>query len=187
MSPDHLLSLGQYFQASIVVRGTVSVRAATDRTDVYTLDWKLTALHTGNGREIGEVVRSFETEPGPFQAVTQRKIQDVLPAVCSDLSSQLVEAWKSGTFGASLLKLTLHGDLDYPQMTQFKKFIAEQVKEIKTLRERLMGPGQLEFELDSSVSSEQLAQILKNKSFQNFRLILESQSSDGIVFKTQRM
>ncbi len=187
MSPDHLLSLGQYFQASIIIRGTFTVKATADRSDVYNLDWKLTALHTGNGREIGEVVRSFETEAGPFQAVTQRKIQDVLPAVCSDLTSQLVEAWKSGTFGAALLKLTVRGDLDYPQVTQFKKFITDQVKEIKTLRERLMAPGQVEFELDSSVSSEQLAQILKDKSFQNFHLTLESQSADGIVLKAQRM
>jgi hypothetical protein len=182
---EDFLSIGEFFQAPIVVRGSVLITPVKERSQTFRLDFKLSALHSGNGRVIGEVVRNFETESGPQAAVVNRKVQSVLPAVCGDLSAQLVEAWKSGTFGATLLKLTLLGEVDYPQVVQFKKVVAEQVKEIKVLRERLFAPGQTVFELDSAVGPDALAPLLTSKNFQLFRLALDSKTADGIVLRLQ--
>ena len=187
LASDDYLQVGELFQAAIVVRGSVSLSAVRDRSQVYRLEWKLSAIHSGNGRVIGEVVRSFDTDSGPEAVVVARKVQEVLPSVCADLSAQVVEAWRSGTFGATLLKLTLRGDIDYPLLTQFKKTVSDQVKEIKVLKERLFGPGQVVFELDSSVGPEQLAQVLESRSFQTFRIQLESKGPEGLIFKLRHL
>lgn len=186
MPGDEFLAMGELFQASIIVRGQVAISANRNASEVFRLDWKLTALHSGNGRIIGEVVRSFDTDPGPIHLVVLRKTQDVVQTMSGDLAAQVVEAWRSGTFGATLLKVTLNGEMDYPQVANFKKTVTEQIKEIKSIRERLIGPGQHVFELDSSVSPDQLAQLFESRSYQGFRLQLEQKASDGVTLRVRR-
>lgn len=182
-STDDLLLLSDYFKANVITKGQVTLSPDRTRSDVYLVEVKLAAMHSSNGRIIGEVIRSYVSEPGPFQAVVKAKIEEVSGKVAADLASQILDAWKSGTFGATLIGLSVVGDLNYQQMALFKKTLLEQVKDVKNLKERLFEPGKVRYDMDSATSSEQLSQIIKQKSFSKFSVQVVRADSSGVELK----
>ena len=61
---DYLL-MAEFYKSQIVIRGDIIFKAS-ERSQTFDIDIKLVALHSGNGRIIGEVIRSYETEAGSF-------------------------------------------------------------------------------------------------------------------------
>ncbi len=183
---EDLLFLGEYYQSQIVIRGDIVFKPA-ESSQSFVVEIKLVALHSGNGRVVGEVIRSFETDLGGFQKVVADKLAQVSEQVAQDLAVQLHDAWKSGTFGASLISLAVIGDLDFQQLNQFKKLLLTQVKDVKTLKERFFAPGRVTFELDSSVNPRQLADVIKAKSFPRFKLDVSEVRADGLDIKVNSL
>ncbi|MCB0357727.1 MAG: hypothetical protein KDD40_11995, partial [Bdellovibrionales bacterium] len=66
---EDLLFLSQQFLAPIIVRGDYKINQMSNFDNRYIVNVKLEALQASNGRVIGEVIRSYETEAGPFQIV----------------------------------------------------------------------------------------------------------------------
>lgn len=180
---EDLLLFSEFYKAQVVARGQLIIAPERTRAEVYKIDVRISALHASNGRVIGEVIRTYNTEPGPFQQVVKAKLDETLEKMAGDLASQILEAWKSGTFGASLLNVAVSGDLNFQQMSQFKKLLLEQVKDLKTLKERLFEPGRVVFETDSAVNSEQLAASIKQKSFPRFQVAISKVDSGGVELK----
>lgn len=177
---EDIMFIGEWMKAAIVIRGHVRLSAAEKMSDTYKVDIKLEALHSSNGRVIGEVIRSYETETGPFQIVTQKKMSEVSEQISKDLAVQLFDAWKRGTLGAALLRLTLRGSLNYQQLEQFKKTIISQVRDIKSLRERMFEPSSITFEVDASSSAKQLAEEITRQKFARFKVEVSNVKSDGL-------
>ncbi len=169
--------------AQMVIRGQMVIDRSKTRSDAFRLDWKLTALQAGNGRVIGEVIRSYETESGNFNHVVAKKVGEVTEKMAADLSTQLSEAWKSGTFGSNLIRLSVRGPLDYMQLQTLKKSIQEQVKEVRTLKERLFEPGQIVFEVDATTNSQGLMQAFQGKKFAQFKVEVQDLASEGLLLK----
>ncbi len=184
---DAYLQMAEYFQASIVIRGELNIEENKDKPKSFRLEFKLTALHSANGRVIGEVVRSFETDSGLENVVVLKKLNEVSASVASDLSAQLSEAWRSGSFGATLIKLTLKGNLDYSQIVNFKKTVNDSLKQVRVLKERGFGPGEAVFEIDSSSPIDQLAKDLEQKTYGNFKLLIQTKTSDSLIFNIKRL
>jgi hypothetical protein len=179
---EDFLFLGEFYQGQIVIKGEIIFKPG-ESSQSFGIDVKLMALHSGNGRIVGEVIRSYDTEMGSFQKVISEKLASVSDQVAEDLAVQLHDAWKSGTFGASLITLSLVGDLNYQQLSQLKKLILTQVKDVKTLKERFFAPGRVSFEVDSSVNPRQLAEAFKAKSFPRFQLQVGEVRNDGLDLK----
>jgi hypothetical protein len=177
------LFLGEFFKSSMVVRGEVIARLKPLSDNIYLVDVRLEALHSTNGRVLGEVVRSFETSPGAMRSVVQKKFQEVGERVAADMAVQLSEAWKKGTFGASLLKLTVKGDLSPKEMENFKRSVLLKVRDIKSLRERLLTADSTTFEIDSSSNPHQLAQAFKTTPLAPFIVQVGEVRADGIDIK----
>lgn len=182
-STEDLLLLTEFYRAQVVARGQVVIAPQRTRSDVYRIEMRLAALHATNGRVIGEVIRAYDSEPGPFNQVVKAKLDEVLEKLASDLSSQILDAWKSGTFGAALLSLAVNGDLNYQQSAQFKKLLQEQVKDIKTLKERLFEPGRVVYEMDSAATSDQLAALLRQRSFPRFQVNVSNVRPEGVELR----
>lgn len=182
---DEMQLLCEYFQAQVIAKGQVIVSSERTRADVYKIEVKVVALHASNGRVIGEVIRTYNTEPGPFQQVVRAKLDEALDKLSSDLAMQILEAWKSGTFGASLLRVAVRGGLSYSQLFQFKKLLLEQVRDLKTLKERMFEPGQVIFETDSSASPDGLAASIRGKTFPRFQVTVSNVSSSGIDLRVE--
>lgn len=182
-STEDLLLLSEFYRAQVVVRGQVAVSPQRTRSDVYRMDLRLAALHATNGRVIGEVIRAYDSEPGPFNQVVKTKLDEVLEKLAGDLSAQILEAWKSGTFGAALLNLAVTGDLNYQQLSQFKRLLLDQVKDLKTLKERLFEPGRVVFETDSSANADQLGALIRQRTFPRFQVQVTNVRPEGVELK----
>ncbi len=180
---EDLLQLSEFYRAQVVTKGQVIISSDRVRSDVFKIDVRLSALHASNGRVIGEVIRSYSTEPGPFQQVVKAKVDEVLDKLVGDLSIQILEAWKSGTFGAALLNVAVNGDLSYQQISQFKRLLLEQVKDLKTLKERRFEPGRVLFETDSSSGAVELADSIRGKNFPRFQVSVTNVESDSVELK----
>ncbi|MGE0764776.1 MAG: hypothetical protein AB7N80_15995 [Bdellovibrionales bacterium] len=180
---EDLLLLSEFYRAQVVARGQVIIAPERTRADVFKIEVRMSALHATNGRVIGEVIRTYNTEPGPFQQVVKAKLDETLEKLAGDLATQILEAWKSGTFGAALLNVAISGDLNYQQIAQFKKLLLGQVKDLKTLKERLFEPGRVTFETDSAANSEQLASSIRQKTFPRFQVSVSDVTSAGIELK----
>lgn len=179
------LFLGEYFKSSIVVRGNVTYRLKMDADNTYIIEVKLEALHAMNGRILAEVEREFQTDAGDFRTVVNRKFANVAGAISEDLGAQLSDAWKKGTFGASLMKLAVLSRVTPLQLEEFKKTVVLQIRDIKGLRERWVEARKTTYEIDSSVLPTQLAQAFRTASFQKYKVEVDDVSTEGITITVQ--
>jgi hypothetical protein len=179
------LFLGEFFKSSVVLRGQIVFRAKPGNDSIFLIDVHLEALHSANGRLMAEVVRTYETQSGNFQKVVWQKFHEISPHVAEDLSAQLTEAWKKGTFGASVVKLSVVGPLAPKDLEEFKKAIVLQVRDIKSLRERLIESHRTTFEIDSSALPQQLAQAIRAAKFARFKVQVEEVSNEGVTLKVE--
>ena len=170
MATEDALFVGDFFDSQIVVSGTLLFKKSQKRSEAFEVDVKLTARHTSNGRVVGEVIRTYQTEPGPMNRVINEKTREVFPRISRDLTIQLHDAWKSGTFGTTLIRLVVNGNLSFQRLKMFKEQFLNQVTGVKTLRERKFLPGQVVFEIDSDSSADQISQSIAKTSFKNFQV-----------------
>lgn len=182
---EDYLFVGEFFEAQIVTKGYIRYGKARSKPDAYQIDVKIVAIHSGNGRIVGEVVRTYETESGPFQTSVQRKANEVLDTVTQDLSIQIFDAWKRGTFGANLLRLTVNGRLNYLQMSELKKAMLEQVRDIRSLKERFFETNRVIFEVDASSGIRQIGSILEKQGLKPFRISVSKITSDSLEIDVQ--
>ena len=181
---DYLI-VGQLFASAIVIRGEYKITALSSFTDKYHLDVRLEALQSSNGRVIGEIIRQYETEMGPFQAVVNKKILEVNEVISKDLVAQILDAWQKGTFGSSLLQLTLRGDLQYKQMEALKAQLLDKVKSIRGLRARFFGPSEVTFEVDSSITATQLAETIRQQKFSPFKVEVDQVKANKLALNVK--
>lgn len=177
---EDIMSLGEFFKAQLVIGGQVELDNSRAISGGTRAQIKLTAFHTGTGRFVAEAARNYEIEPGNFNNNVNNKMNTAFTDLAKDLSSQVLEAWKKGTFGAELLKLTLNGHLNYRQLEALKSWMTQNVKEIKGLKERMFEPGKIIFAIDSSGTSQELASHLQSVPKDQFTLKVGQVSADHI-------
>lgn len=157
---EEMAALAENFSAQIVVRGLVSFEKNSKNSDGFGISVKLVAFQTSNGRVIGEVSRSVDSSPGKFEGIekTWRKLTDDL---ANDLVVQVQDAWQRGTFGATLLKLSVMGRVPYADAQRFKDTLTRDLTQIKSMRERFFSSEKTSFELDVSQGAQELANRLE--------------------------
>ncbi|OQW47535.1 MAG: hypothetical protein A4S09_15120 [Proteobacteria bacterium SG_bin7] len=180
---EDLFFLGEFFKSQIVVKGDIRFEQGSEGSEVSRIYVRMTAMHTGNGRVVAEVVRALDTEPGVFERTISNKLDTTLPDIANDLATQMHEAWQKGTFGTRLIKLTLRGPLDYYQVNKFKTQVEQKVGEIKSIRERLFEPSQVTFEVDSSVGIDGLVEKFKKSRFDGFNVELDGVSAEVVALR----
>ena len=135
---------------------------------------------------MAEVVRSFDTDPGDFRRVVRSKFIETSKKVSQDLASQLSEAWKSGTFGANLYRLTMKSKMRPKDIEDFKKTVVIRMREIKSMRERVLEAGKVTYEVDSSAVPQQLADAFKKRKFSQYKVEVDDVEPDGMTIEVSR-
>lgn len=176
-----LLFIGEFFKSSVVLKGDIVFRGKPNEEGTYLLDFRLRAMQTQNGRVMAEVMRVFETDNGNYKSVAVKKFKEVSQKVANDLSIQLSDAWKKGTFGANLLRLVVNSKMPPGEIEKFKRAVVLQVRDIKALRERVMETRRVTFEMDASAPSQQLAQSLRKAKFPQYKVEVEDVNRDSVV------
>lgn len=178
---EDFMNLGFLLGGSVVILGEVKIKEYKRVADSYKVDIELIAMHTGSGRIVGEVIRSYQTSMGPYKSVVKAKLTQEVAKFSKDLTAQLKEAWKKGIFDASLLKVAFVGKkLTYRQLEQLKKEMVA-FRFVKSMRERFFGPKQVVFELDSNLSVDGLAKKLAGKRVAGLKLSVGEIQNYGLT------
>lgn len=185
LNSEVLSQLTLAFSAQILLQGKVGLTKA-ERADAVAIEVRLTATQSLNGRILAEVARKFETESGVFESVVDRKLAQSLPAISADLSSQLLEAWKQGTINSQLYKLKILGRIDLLNQESLKEGFRSKVREIKSIKERLISSEEIVYEIDSSISPIEVAKKLNELELKNTTIILDRSSEQEVVYKIKR-
>jgi hypothetical protein len=175
------ISIAQILNGSVVVRGQMNLSNSIKFPNAFSIEVQLEALQTSNGRVIGEVIRSFETNSGNFHVVIGDKLKDIKSAITADLTSQIIEAWQKGTFGSSLIQLTVNGKLNYRQLDVFKESLKNGITEIRQIRERRLQSGSFTYEIDSSLQPKDLADLLIKKNFPRYKVEVTGINSNTLA------
>jgi hypothetical protein len=181
------LFISELFKSSVVAKGQIVFRAKPGSDSIFVIDVKIEALQSSNGRLMAEVVRTYETQAGAYQKVVSQKFREIAPRLSEDLSAQLSEAWKKGTFGASVVRLTVETSMSPRDLEEFKKAIVIQVRDIKGLRERVIESHRSTYEIDSSVLPQQLAQDIRAAKLTRFKVQVQQVSNEGVTLKVDAL
>lgn len=180
-SQADLAILGDYYKASMVMKGDVRLRENREVSGSYIGTVKLQVVQSATGRLIAEVTRQFATDTGSFDNVVRTKFNAELPDLAKDLSIQVLEAWQRGTINANLVKLTVRGPLNPKQLGEFKGALMKSVREVKGLKERLFERGQVVFEVDYGGDPSGLADRLKGLQMQAFDTKVAGAPDQGLA------
>lgn len=175
--------ISQKLGAQMLIDGELVFHKSQERSDAYSIDLRMTATQIVNSRVIAEVSRKFETDPGPFEQVVDRKLKEVLENASQDLASQVLEAWQKGALGASLYKLTIRGRLPLIQQEVFKEALKNKVREVKNVRERLISTDSITYEVDSALGPKELSQKASQIELTGAKVVIESASENEVIYK----
>jgi hypothetical protein len=184
-SSEETSSWAQAWNAQILLQGQVQLSKG-ERAESVAIDVRLSAVQVLNGRVVAEVARQFESDAGPFEMVADRKLKEVFDSMSSDLSAQLLEAWKQGTINSQLYRLKILGRLTLPAQEVFKDQIRNKVREIKSVRERLIEANQMVYEVDSSIPPTEIAKKLTELDIQGIQLAVDEASEKELVLKVKK-
>lgn len=176
------LYIGESFNAEVIIRGAIDVKNNAGIDDIFHLEVKLIAYQVNNGRVVGEVTRSYVTDPGPHDLVVSKKLLEVSDATASDLKVQILDSWQKGTFGAKAVELTFKGKLDYDTVQNLKEQLSK-VRSIHAVRERLFAPDSVTFEVDTANSSRALAKHFEQFAPTSLHFQLEEVDKQRITLK----
>jgi hypothetical protein len=173
--------LGEYYRASMILKGDVRFREARDAANTYIGSVKLQVVQSASGRMVAEVSREFTTDAGQFETVMRAKLNAELPDIAKDLAVQVLEAWQRGTINANLVRLAVRGTMNPKQLNEFKGALQRGVREMKGLKERSFERGQVVFEVDYAGDAASLAERLKTLQIPSFDTRLASSSEQGLT------
>lgn len=185
-SLDQVGQWAQAWNAQIAVQGHVNLSKSGTRAEAVEVDIRLAAVQILNDRVVAEVARKFETEPGAFEAVTGRKLKEMTQALATDLSAQLLEAWKQGEINSQHYRLRVLGRMSLPAQERFKESLRGRVHEIKSVRERVIGPDEIVYEIASSIGPREIAKKAQDLSVMGARFELGQASENELVYKIKK-
>lgn len=183
---EDLQALSEKLGAQIVVQGEIQLTSHRERSDAFAINMNLTALQVSNQRVIAEIVREFETDAGSFESVVDRRFKLAIQSACQDLAAQVLDAWQKGTIGASLYKVTVRGRLPAQLQESFKEQLKAKVREIKTVRERLISSDGIVFEVDSSVGPQEIAKKAALLEVGGLKLVVDSVDETGTQYRIEK-
>lgn len=158
-SPDDLRLLGEWFGVPLVIEGELLLtRPSEVSSTVVKMEVRMQVIQTSDHRPIADVSRTYESDPGPFEVVVERKLRDISEAMVNDLVSQVAEAWQKGAVGSSQIRLNLAQQMKLPDIEKFKKSLLSSNLGLRTVKERLVTSSGVVFEVESPMSLTELAQ-----------------------------
>ena len=163
--------LAQYLKADVVLTGIIFIDRPQPESKEARLVFDLQLWQTKSGREVAIIQRS-ETLSSENSKTVNLAIDQIGAQVMEELSAKLGEVIAAGTLNLNILKLSVNGNMDYHQQAEFRKAVA-QLREIKALKERLFEPSRVIYELETSISGQEMAKIIMQSKFSSFSVQIE--------------
>lgn len=157
--------IGNYFQAQIVLLGSVKYSSSESNSLAGRIRIRLKAVLSGSGRVVAEIAKDQETAVGEYSKVLRETAVNMYETVATEMAEQIIKSWQKGLFGTSRVRLAINGNFNYKQLEGLKKQLLKQNLNIKNLKERLFAPKQVVFELDITGGGKSLAKQLREFRF----------------------
>lgn len=124
------------------------------------------------GRKISDITRVLKTD---------KTFQANLKQASTDLAGPLLKMWRSGQLNALEYRLVVEGSLTPSQVEQVRRMLTDQVREIRSLKERVFQRDRFEFEIEATRPSSGLVDILRRQNWSRFKVSDISSTPDQIV------
>jgi hypothetical protein len=97
-----------------------------------------------------------------------------------ELASKLAEAVGSGNLNLNVMRVSVIGNLNFRQQSEFRKQLGE-LREVRALKERLFEPQRVIYEIETPVSGADLAKAVQKAQFKSFAVSIEGSQDDSLV------
>jgi enamine deaminase RidA (YjgF/YER057c/UK114 family) len=175
--------LAQYLKADVILSGKVDlVKPRPDSVETR-VDFALQLWQPRTGRVIAEGVNSEVVPVGSAKAAGAA-VDHVGGKLLNELAGKLAETVASGSLNLNIVRLSIVGPLGYKHMVEFRRQLAN-VRDIQALKERLFEPHRVTFEVETSVSGQELAKLVERTSFSLFKVDVENIQDDGLVLSVK--
>lgn len=175
--------LAQYLKADVVVSGNVAVQKVKAEGSEVKLVFDLQIWQAKSGREIGAIQRE-EVVASLQPKVLLAALDQAGGKVVDELSAKLGEVLAMGGLNLNLIKLSVKGNLDFRQQTDFRKLLAG-LREVKVLRERLFEPTRVIYEIETAASGQDLAKSVQQANFPAFAVEVEDSQDNSLALSVR--
>ncbi len=182
LTQEDILWIGDFFKAQMVIIGDAVLEPGVVQGGAK-LNVKLSAYHTSNGRVVGEIGQSFESNSSDWELSVAQVMKKAFADVSRDLSTQVFEEWTRGTFGATLVRVVLKGPFGYKEVENFRQQIVGKMGDVKTIRERRLEMGSATFEVDASGGLSNLVKRIEGATFDGFKVTVDNQTGDEVTLR----
>lgn len=183
LSLNEIQTLAAGKGAQVVIQGEVKFGPNPNRSGSYVIDIKISTLHVPRNRNLAQVVRRIETDPGSKVSAIQPKLKEIFDTVAADLSGQTLEAWQKGSAQSNFYKITISGGMTPPQQDNFREVFKSTIREVKTIRERWISAQSVVFEIDSVVNPREIAKRASELNLGTGKLVLKDVSDTELRYQ----
>ena len=161
---EELVQLGDQFGASLVFFGLIS---SGQKGKIFHGQW----IQVPAKRILEEVQGEEES----------------LSALVAAILNPIISAQTQGTISSKPFLLTIRGDELTPKdLSQLKSQVISGVRDLRSLKDRVIQKGRFTFEAESSQAPEALVNLLKTLSFQDFQHSASLNDGDEILLQVKR-
>ncbi len=171
-----------YFEAHVGLVGKVVLEPDPDLVGQNLVILQIEARHSRNGRVLGQVFRKESFAHSHNEEIRREDMTNYFKEVAEGLATQVLQSWKSGTFESIPLRLTLRGPATFSRTQNFKSELSN-LPQIKAIRERRLSAKERVYEVDSSVESTLLKDLLTQVRFDGFTVRALETSSDSLILE----
>ncbi len=179
---DQML-LGQYLKADVILSGRVEVNKARSDSAEQKIEYVLELWQTKTGRGLVESSRT-ELVANDNPKTVQATMEQVQPQIFADMAGKLASAVGAGSLNLSVVKISIEGPLSQRQHLEFRKLLSS-VREIRSLRERLIESTRVTYEGETSVSGGELGKAVERTRFPQFKVDVSSAQDDRLVLNVK--
>ncbi len=175
--------LAEMFNCQILIVGELQFDKAPAGQEGFVVQLRLQAQQASNGRVVGEVFRTFNTDKGSFEGAIDRKLKEVLEMVTGEFSSQILEAWQRGSLGSSVYRLVLKNIPTIKMREGIKEGFRQKSGEIRMIRERSISSSEVVYEVDSPLAPQEFSSRLNSIPVGANKLVFESIDGNSVYYK----
>lgn len=185
LSLEDKLWMAEFFNAQIILEGQVELSPGR-YPGIVQASIKLKGLNASNGRIVAELSRVFNTGPTGWEIGVRDVLAKSFGEVKNDFSRQIFEEWDKGTFGATLLRVSVLGSMSYENVSNFKDQVST-VPAVKTVKERVIDKKEVVFEIDVSGGLDPLVKKVEKLPFAGYRVTVDKVEGNHLFLKRQSL
>ena len=178
LNKDRAGDLARFFQAQLMIVGSVALSALSKR--VNQVVWDIALYHSISLRELGVYKARIKTKKDSFEFLNKESGSWI-----SDFALQASSIYERGALSAHLFKIDVDGLLSFLERETIKKNLIAQIENIKNLTPAVIGSQRIQYRADIEGDDKKVLEDIKNLKILNFKLSPYIKSKNHIVIRVR--